>query len=186
MTTENGTTDCSVDQRQRLFVPPSWLRRRLRRSGFDVDRRDAARLLSESDGFAEPFLRLLGAEDVVSVDARRAPRPATCLRLGPAPGSFTEAAVAAGWRYERRSEAHRATLESIARDVSFLAAGRPNATGRPNAPAAEPCGYGSRHGFSSVPSLLRILARQNGFRVERRLPYYRSTGVRSSGSASPI
>ena len=105
-------------------VPPStasWLRHRLRRSGFDVDRRDAARLLSESDGFAEPFLRLLGAEDVVSVAARRALRPATCSRLGPAPGSLTEAAVAAGWRYERRSEAHRAALESIARDVSFLA-----------------------------------------------------------------
>ena len=34
-----------------------------------MDRWDAARLLSESDGFAESFLRLLGAEDVVSVDA---------------------------------------------------------------------------------------------------------------------
>ena len=55
--------------RQQLVVTPSWLRRRLRRSGFDVDRRDAERLLSESGGFAESLLRLLGAREVVSVDA---------------------------------------------------------------------------------------------------------------------
>lgn len=55
--------------RQRLFVPPWWLRRRLRAFGVDVGARRAAELLETADGFSEPFLRLLGAERIVSVDA---------------------------------------------------------------------------------------------------------------------
>ena len=55
--------------RQRLFVTPSWLRRRLRACGIDLDAGGAAKLFTEADGFAEPFLRVLGAERVVSLDA---------------------------------------------------------------------------------------------------------------------
>ena len=92
-------------------VPPStasWLRRRLRRSGFDVDRRDAARLLSESDGFAEPFLRLLGAEDVVSVDARRA--------SGAPPGDLLEIGPGAGFSY-RGGRCRRLALRAAIRSA---------------------------------------------------------------------
>ena len=47
--------------------------------------------------------------------------------------AITENIKAVDDRAERRAEAQRAALESIARDVSFLA-------GRPNAPAAERAG----------------------------------------------
>ena len=55
--------------RQRLFLQPSWLRRRLRAFGLDLDARTAAEMVKAADGFAEPFLRFLGAERIVSVDA---------------------------------------------------------------------------------------------------------------------
>ena len=55
--------------RQRLFVTPSWLRRRLRACGIDLDAGGVARVFTAADGFAEPFLRVLGAERVVSLDA---------------------------------------------------------------------------------------------------------------------
>ena len=55
--------------RQRLFVTPSWLRRCLQAFGIDPDSKEAMELFSTAGGFAEPFLRVLGAENTVSVDA---------------------------------------------------------------------------------------------------------------------
>ena len=55
--------------RQRLFVRPTWLRRCLRSSGIHVDGREAEEVLAAAGGFAEPFLRLLGAKRIDSVDA---------------------------------------------------------------------------------------------------------------------
>ena len=55
--------------RQRLYVTPAWLRHRLRTVGIDLNPAAAARLFEEADGFAEPLLRALGAEQVVTLDA---------------------------------------------------------------------------------------------------------------------
>src|SRR5918994_7656208 len=55
--------------RQELFLDVGSLRRILERFGIACDDREAARLLTEENGYAEPLLRLLGAEDICSVDA---------------------------------------------------------------------------------------------------------------------
>lgn len=55
--------------RQRLFLPPSWLRHRLHAFGIDLEAGRAAELFTAAEGFAEPFFRVLGAERVVSLDA---------------------------------------------------------------------------------------------------------------------
>lgn len=55
--------------RQRLYVKPAWLRRRLRAVGVELDPAANAGLFEEADGFAEPLLRALGAGSVVSIDA---------------------------------------------------------------------------------------------------------------------
>ena len=155
--------------RQRLFVPPSWLRRRLRRSGFDVDRRDAARLLSESDGFAEPFLRLLGAEDVVSVDASDYEGASRILDLNePVPadaeGAFTAVVDAGSLEHVFDfPTAVRNCMRMVAANGHFLSVTVANNM--------------AGHGFYQFsPELFfRILARQNGFRVERMLLTERSS-----------
>ncbi len=55
--------------RQRLYVRPAWLRSRLRAAGIALDSAATARLFDEAEGFAEPFLRVLGAGRIVSLDA---------------------------------------------------------------------------------------------------------------------
>ena len=54
---------------QQLFVTQRWLRRYLR--AFQIEATDAEiqEVATSGDGFAEPFLRLLGAERIVSIDA---------------------------------------------------------------------------------------------------------------------
>jgi hypothetical protein len=55
--------------RQELFVDPISLRRLLSASGISADPEVAARVLTEAGGFAEPLLKLLGAEHTTSIDA---------------------------------------------------------------------------------------------------------------------
>jgi SAM-dependent methyltransferase len=62
-------TRTAILGRQELFIEPAWLRRILRAFGLDGSEAAARRILAEGDGFAEPLLRLLGAEQICSVDA---------------------------------------------------------------------------------------------------------------------
>ena len=55
--------------RQELHLNVAALARNLRDFGFSAAAKDAARLLSEERGYAEPFLRVLGASEIVSFDA---------------------------------------------------------------------------------------------------------------------
>jgi hypothetical protein len=55
--------------RQQFFLRPEELADLLQRYGFDTGSQGAADLLGEQGGFAEPFLRLLGAGEVRSFDA---------------------------------------------------------------------------------------------------------------------
>ena len=55
--------------RQNLHLNVATLTRNLQDFGFAASSKESARLLSAEKGFAEPFLRLLGAADIVSFDA---------------------------------------------------------------------------------------------------------------------
>ena len=55
--------------RQGLHLNVAALARNLRDFGFEAAAKHAARLLSADRGYAEPFLRLLGATEIVSFDA---------------------------------------------------------------------------------------------------------------------
>jgi hypothetical protein len=59
----------AVIGRQELFIDPASLQHILRCFGMDKNDAEVRRLLTEEDGFAEPLLRLLGAEHISSVDA---------------------------------------------------------------------------------------------------------------------
>jgi SAM-dependent methyltransferase len=62
-------TKCAVLGRQELFIDPASLQQILRSFGMARSDDAARRILGEADGFAEPFLRLLGAEQICSIDA---------------------------------------------------------------------------------------------------------------------
>lgn len=156
--------------RQRLFVTASWFHRCLRRFGLGVDRRAAVRLLSEADGFAEPFLRLLGAKEVVSLDASDYEGASRKLDLNkPVPadveGAFT-AVIDAG-TLEHVFDfpaAVRNCMRMVAVDGHFLMVTVANNM--------------AGHGFYqfSPEVFYRILVPQNGFRVERMLLTETSSG----------
>lgn len=156
--------------RQRLFVTASWFHRCLRRFGLDVDRRAAVRLLSEADGFAEPFLRLLGAKDVVSLDASDYEGASRILDLNePIPadveGAFT-AVVDAG-TLEHVFDfpaAVRNCMRMVAVNGHFLTVTIANNM--------------AGHGFYqfSPEVFYRILSPQNGFRVVRMMLTETSSG----------
>jgi hypothetical protein len=55
--------------RQQLFIDPASLRRLLGAAGMVMDDAGVQKILTQNQGFAEPLLRLLGAEEVWSVDA---------------------------------------------------------------------------------------------------------------------
>jgi SAM-dependent methyltransferase len=55
--------------RQELFLSPGALRRILERFGMAREDNEIQRLIREDHGFAEPLLRLLGAEQICSIDA---------------------------------------------------------------------------------------------------------------------
>jgi hypothetical protein len=55
--------------RQELFLSAGSLGRMLERFGMPRDSVEVSRLLREENGFAEPLLRLLGAEHITSIDA---------------------------------------------------------------------------------------------------------------------
>ena len=55
--------------RQNLHLNVATLARNLRDFGFETSAKESARMLSAEKGYAEPFLRLLGAGEIVSFDA---------------------------------------------------------------------------------------------------------------------
>ena len=155
--------------RQQLGVPASWLHRQLRLCGFDVDRRDAERLLSESGGFAESCLRLLGAKEVVSVDASDYEGASRKVDLNqPLPADLEEAFTAV------------IDLGSLEHVFDFPAAVRNcmrmvdvNGHFLSVAPANNWAGHGF---YQFSPELFyRVLAPPNGFQVERMLITERSS-----------
>ncbi len=155
--------------RQRLYVTSSRLHRELRRSGFDMGRRDAERLLSESDGFAESLFRLLGAGEVVSVDASDYEGASRIVDLNqPLPADLEEAftAVVDLGTLEHVFDfpaAVRSCMRMVAVDGHFL--------------IVTPANNWAGHGFYQFnPELFhRVLAPRNGFRVERMLVTERSS-----------
>ena len=62
-------TRTAVLGRQELFLSPRVLRRILQHAGLPRTSDDVHQLLTSEDGYAEPLLRLLGAEHIDSVDA---------------------------------------------------------------------------------------------------------------------
>jgi hypothetical protein len=62
-------TRTAVLGRQQLFIDPNSLRQLLRDAGLVMSEADVRRLLTARNGFAEPLLRLLGAEEICSIDA---------------------------------------------------------------------------------------------------------------------
>ena len=155
--------------RQQLVVTPSWLRRRLRRSGFDVDRRDAERLLSESGGFAESLLRLLGAREVVSVDASDYEGASRTVDLNqPLPADLEEAFTAV---VDLGSLEHVFDFPAAVRNCMRMVAVGGHFL------SVTPANNWAGHGFYQFnPELFhRVLAPRNGFRVERMLITERSS-----------
>jgi hypothetical protein len=55
--------------RQELFIDPVTLHRLLHRSALPASPAETERLLTEANGYAEPLLRRLGAQQITSVDA---------------------------------------------------------------------------------------------------------------------
>jgi SAM-dependent methyltransferase len=55
--------------RQQLFVTERWLRRYLQAFEIEATDGEIQEVVTGADGFAEPLLRLLGAERIISVDA---------------------------------------------------------------------------------------------------------------------
>lgn len=149
--------------RQRLYVTPGWLGRRLRRAGFDVDRAETARLLTEADGFAEPFLRLLGANEVVSLDASDYEGASRVVNLNePLPpeteGAFTAVVDAGSLEHVFDFPAAVGNcMRMVAVNGHFLGVTVTNNM--------------AGHGFYQFsPELFyRVFAPQNGYRVERML-----------------
>jgi hypothetical protein len=149
--------------RQRLYATPSWLRRRLAAFGYRLDDRDTARLLSESDGFAEPFLQLLGAREVVSMDASSYEGASRVLNLNdqlPADldGAFTTVVDAGSLEHVFDfPTAIGNCMRMVAPDGHFLAITVINNM--------------MGHGFYQFsPELFyRVLSEANGFTVERML-----------------
>ena len=62
-------TRTAVLGRQQLFIKPTSLRRLLRDAGMVMSEAAVRETLTADPGFAEPLLRLLGAEEICSVDA---------------------------------------------------------------------------------------------------------------------
>ena len=55
--------------RQKMLLSPKDLREHLRRFGVEISANESEKLISGSDKFAERFLNILGAEEIVSFDA---------------------------------------------------------------------------------------------------------------------
>jgi hypothetical protein len=55
--------------RQEFFIDPKLFQHTLARFGFQLDDTGVNQLLTEENGFAEPLLRLLGADHISSIDA---------------------------------------------------------------------------------------------------------------------
>ena len=149
--------------RQHLFVTQSWLGRRLRAVGIRLNATELAELFTTADGFVEPLLHLLGADQVVSVDASDYEGATRVVDLnGTLPttlrGAFS-AVVDAG------------TLEHV---FDFPAAVRncmrmvePNGHVLSITPANNMAGHGF---YQFSPELFyRVFTEANGFRVERML-----------------
>ena len=154
--------------RQQLGVTVPWLHRQLRLCGFDVNRRDAERLLSESGGFAESCLRLLGAREVVSVDASDYEGASRKVDLNqPLPADLEEAFTAV---VDLGSLEHVFDFPAAVRNCMRMVAVNGHFL------SVAPANNWAGHGFYQFnpETFYRVLA-PNGFRVERMLITERSS-----------
>ena len=148
--------------RQRLYVTPPLLRRRLSAFGIATTAEDTRRLFDE-DGFAEPLLRLLGARQTVSIDVSAYEGASRILDLNqPLPpdleGAFTAVVDAGSLEHVFDvPTAMRNCMRMVAPDGFFLAI----------TPANNMMGHGF---YQFSPELFyRVFSDDNGFTVERML-----------------
>ena len=148
--------------RQRLYVTPHWLRRRLGAFGIATTVEDTRRLFDE-DGFGEPLLRLLGAKQTVSIDASAYEGASRILDLNHSlppdlEGAFTAVVDAGSLEhvFDVRT-AIRNGMRMVAPGGYFLAI----------TPANNTMGHGF---YQFSPELFyRVFSDANGFTVERML-----------------
>ena len=148
--------------RQRLYVTPSLLRRRLGAFGIPTPAEDTRRLFDE-DGFGEPLLRLLGARHTVSIDASAYEGASRILDLNHSlpldlEGVFTVVVDAGSLEHVFDvPTAMRNCMRMVAQGGYFLAI----------TPANNTMGHGF---YQFSPELFyRVFSDANGFTVERML-----------------
>lgn len=156
--------------RQRLYLPEGLLRRHLAAFGLTGTDAAARREVDEADGFSEPFLRLLGAQRIASIDASPYEGASDVVDLNaPLPDRLREAftAVVDAGTLEHVFDfptAIKNCMQMVARGGHFLSITiANNATG---------------HGFYQFsPELFfRALSPSNGFVVRRLLVTETSSG----------
>ena len=149
--------------RQHLFVSPSWLRRRLRAVDINLSAAEVAELFAAADGFAEPFLQLLGADDVVSVDASDYEGATRVVDLNGTLPATLEGAFSAV--LDAGTLEHVFDFPAAVRNCMRMAA--PNGHVLSVTPANNLAGHGF---YQFSPELFyRVFTEANGFRVERML-----------------
>ena len=148
--------------RQRLYVTPALLRRRLAAFGIVATDEDTRRLFDE-DGFGEPLLRLLGATRTVSIDASAYEGASRILDLNQSlppdlEGTFTVVIDAGSLEHVFDvPTAIRNCMRMVEPGGHFLAI----------TPANNMMGHGF---YQFSPELFyRVFSEANGFRVERML-----------------
>ena len=148
--------------RQRLYVTPPLLRRRLGAFGIATTAENTRRLFDE-DGFAEPLLRLLGAKQTVSIDASAYEGASRILDLNRSlppdlEGAFTAVVDAGSLEHVFDvPSAMRNCMQMVAAGGFFLAI----------TPANNTMGHGF---YQFSPELFyRVFSDANGFTVERML-----------------
>ena len=148
--------------RQRLYLTPPLLRRRLGTFGIETTVVDTRRLFDE-DGFGEPLLRLLGARQIVSIDASAYEGASRILDLNHSlpsdlEGAFTVVVDAGSLEHVFDvPTAIRNCMRMVAPGGYFLAI----------TPANNTMGHGF---YQFSPELFyRVLSDANGFTVERML-----------------
>ena len=148
--------------RQRLYLTPPLLRRRLGTFGIATTAEDTRRLFDE-DGFAEPLLRLLGARDTVSIDASAYEGASRILDLNQSlppdlEGTFTAVVDAGSLEHVFDvPTAMRNCMRMVAQDGYFL--------------AITPVNNTMGHGFYQFsPELFyRVFSDANGFTIDHML-----------------
>ena len=156
--------------RQELLVSPATLRQNLRLFDIELSVADTEKLFADANNFAEPFLKLLGAAEVVSFDASDYENASIRHDFNqPIPnefkGKFTT--VLDGGTLEHIFNfptAIRNCMEMVAEGGHFLAI----------TPANNHLGHGF---YQFSPELFfRVVSAQNGFELEKLIIFEESSG----------